>query len=216
MVLFVWDFHGVLEIGNEKFIGETVNQVLQENGFKTRISVENMRLWYGIKLYEYFERLVPDENKNRHISLQALCREKMTEDALQSSIRATPFAHDVLSMIAKNSSDQILISNTSDSILDRYLRIVTMKPYFTHIFPTNIPGQERTKTQVLCEYLQHNPPKKVVIIGDAPSDMELSQVNCTIPTRTYHYVHPGWEHRECSSDYKINDLREILQELGNI
>lgn len=38
MILFVWDFHGVLEKDNEKAVVDISNQVLSEAGFKEKFT----------------------------------------------------------------------------------------------------------------------------------------------------------------------------------
>ena len=54
--------------------------------------------------------------------------------------------------------------------------------------------------------------ERVVIIGDSPGDIELSEVMGLENTTTYLYSHPGKNFREGKADFYINDLRELLKE----
>ena len=71
-------------------------------------------------------------------------------------------------------------------------------------------NKARHKVDVLKEFLINKDYEKVVVIGDSPSDMELGFVSGSI---RYLYTHPGRQHREAKADFKIDDLRKVLNEL---
>tara|TARA_B100000315_G_C14385854_1_gene499607 strand:+ start:617 stop:769 length:153 start_codon:yes stop_codon:yes gene_type:complete len=47
--LFVWDYHGVMEKGNEKAVTEVSNLALQKLGFSQRFTEEESKQLYGSK-----------------------------------------------------------------------------------------------------------------------------------------------------------------------
>ncbi len=55
MKLFVWDFHGTLEKGNEYAVLEMSNIILEKHGHKERFTELQCRELYGKKWYEFFE-----------------------------------------------------------------------------------------------------------------------------------------------------------------
>jgi len=69
--LFVWDFHGTLEKGNENASRAITNNVLAKFGHKVRLSKHDAIKLYGKKWYEYYEYLLPNEPHEVHLTLQA-------------------------------------------------------------------------------------------------------------------------------------------------
>lgn len=54
MKLFVWDFHGVLEQGNEDAVLVISNQILHNFGYTEQFTPAQNRQLYGRKWYEYY------------------------------------------------------------------------------------------------------------------------------------------------------------------
>ncbi|NGX27937.1 MAG: hypothetical protein K940chlam1_00109 [Candidatus Anoxychlamydiales bacterium] len=74
MKLFVWDFHGVLEKGNDVAVIEITSSVLKKIGFKRFLTLREAKLLTGKKWYEYFAYLLPDEPLKIHLDLQVECQ----------------------------------------------------------------------------------------------------------------------------------------------
>lgn len=66
MKLFVWDFHGVLEKGNDAAVAEITNSVLQSFGHSRRMTIQEGELLSGKHWYEYFAFLLPHLNHQEH------------------------------------------------------------------------------------------------------------------------------------------------------
>jgi len=118
MKLFVWDYHGVIEQGNEISSWDVTNRVLNDYGYIERLSQEDAKKLYGNKWYEYFEHILPNESHERHLELQQAGFDFTQNNPKQIAkfIKPTPYVHDVLEEIAKN-HEQILISNTDPGSL---------------------------------------------------------------------------------------------------
>jgi phosphoglycolate phosphatase-like HAD superfamily hydrolase len=216
MKLFVWDFHGVLEKGNEAAVIEISNAVLEEFGYSERFTPEENESLYGRKWYEYFEYLLPTEPHERHLQLQAASFKMSDErwDIVTKHIKPTANAIGVLEAIA-SSHQQIVVSNTKPHALVEYIRTVGMTDYFNHTNAFAVDQHKRdaarTKQDVLREYLESNPQvQQLVIIGDSKSDMALVEV--AGGTR-YLYAHPHRAFKDAESDYQTHDLRDILREV---
>ncbi len=213
--LFVWDFHGVLEKDNEFAVLEVSNIILEKFGYTVRFSKEDNQKLYGVKWYEYFEYLLPEENHKKHLALQQACIDLESEKPhiVDNNIKANDHVHEVLEKIGTK-YDQILISNMSDVALLRFMKVINVTQYFSDgkAFAANsyIGNKVYTKNEILEKYLKDKKFDKLIIIGDTPRDMELKKV---VGGVTYLYNHPNLNFKNCKADYKINDLREILREM---
>lgn len=215
MKLFVWDFHGVLEQGNERAAIAISNDILREFGYREQFTDDDAYRLTGLKWYQYFEDLLPHETYERHFELQAACHTHPDHRALiQKHIRPNDYAADVLTTIAQG-HDQILISNTNPDIMHFFLESVGLHGYFSpeKVFATNHHRKDAklSKADVLADYLQNKEYEAVVAIGDFPADVELVR---QLPHGvSYLYTHSYLDFRDCNPTFRIRDLREVLREL---
>src|SRR3989339_274082 len=109
-------------------------------------------------------------------------------------------------------SHTIVISRTLPESLAVFLEVVQMKDYFPEgsALAVNAHAREteRTKQDVLREFLNGRSYHKIVAIGDSPQDIQLTSVGGGV---SYLYAHPVRTFPACSADYRIRDLREILR-----
>lgn len=217
MKLFVWDLHGVLETGNHRAAVDISNEILNRFGRRERFTYEDGIVLYGRKWYEYFEWLLPDATHDYHLSLQEECFQLSEFDlAIQRRwLAPTTHAWDVLTTIGEQ-HQQILISNTRSGNLELFLKTLQLEKFFPSpnvalAVDGHTQNVHRTKNDVLSDYLATDPRSKeyreIVIIGDSPSDMRLRDVAGGV---TYLYAHPEFAFRDCAADFKINDLRTVL------
>lgn len=215
MKLFVFDFHGVLEKGNEGAVLEVSNHVLNRFGYSERFSEADCGVLYGKKWYEYFAYMLPYEPHQRHLELQEACFNYSDShpEIIARHIQPNDHAHEVLEAIAQHHY-QILISNTKPASLKIFLEAVNMTPYFSSENAFAVDTHEecsiRTKHDVLKEFLRGKDFDRIVIVGDSPEEISLVSV---AGGTSYLYSHPGRPFRDCESDYRINDLRELLKEI---
>lgn len=215
MKLFVWDFHGVLEKDNDLAVLAISNAVLAQHGYKERFSEEDNRKYYGLKWYEYFERLLPNLKKEEHMALQAACF-KFSEDNLNilaTHIKANDYAVEVLKAVNEAGHDQILLSNTRPHDLLWFVEAVGLEAYLpkSKIIGVNAHQKHGAKSDALKDYLSDKVFEEIVIIGDSESDMELKKIGGGV---TYFYSHPHISlNKSVKADYVITDLRKVLSEL---
>ena len=215
MKLFVWDFHGVLEKGNENAVFEVSNKILEQSGYKERFTVEeNLRL-YGQKWYQYFEYLLPYETTKKHLQLQKMCVEfgNKYPSVIQSFIKPNDYAHEVLEK-TQTKHKQILVSNMSKASLFRFMNAVGVTKFFSRgkAFAINSHQVklEKGKSEVLRDFLNGRNFDYIVVIGDKPEDVEMKSVAGGV---SYLYSHPGRDFPNCDADYRINCLKEVLKEI---
>lgn len=216
MKLFVWDYHGVLERGSEYAAQEITNFILERNGFSERLDTKRAEQFSGLKWYEYFERLLPQESHETHFALQEDCFKRSNEmpEILLKHMQPNAGVHEVLSRVSGSNHHQVLFSNTKPESLPKFLNIIGIEPFFPDGYAYAIDSHQKnaqhSKQDALTSFLEGRKYNELIIIGDSPGDMRLAEINGG--TR-YLYRHSGRPFRECEADYKINDLREILREL---
>lgn len=215
MKLFVWDFHGVLEKDNDLAVLDISNIVLEQAGFSERFSEEDNRNYYGLKWFQYFEKLLPGLTNEQHLALQAACFRYAEEnmDILSKYIKPNDHITEVLQAIKRAGHDQIIISNTRPADLVWFVHAVEIEEYFPEdkIFGVNAHEKHGSKKDALINYLGDKNFEDIVIVGDTSNDMKLKDVKGGI---SYFYNHPHVaRHNNADADYTITDLREILREI---
>jgi phosphoglycolate phosphatase-like HAD superfamily hydrolase len=216
MKLFVWDFHGVLERGNENSVVEITNLTLDRYGYNRQMSEKEGHLLYGKRWYEYFSFLLPGLTEEEYFKLQASCFKISEEhpEIVTKHIRLNDHAEYVLKRIEESNNSQILISNTQPKFLDWFVKIVGIEKYFPSArrFAIDDSGKKMTKKECLEAFLQKSSfPDGIVSIGDSPTDMALVE---NVPNAVgYLYSHPGIVHRAANCKYRIHDLRSVLKQL---
>lgn len=215
MKLFVWDFHGVLERGNEAVVVDITNAVLAQQGYAARITAEQVAAHYGRPWYEYFQILLPGETLSRCKGLAKLAvkYQRQHPDSVAVHIVPAAGALEVLAAVAAAGNDQIVISSVAKQDLKMFVRAVGYEKFFPegkYLSAYSFWRGYRSKTAILLEYLKKSGKNydKVVIIGDSKKDiMDLPGAV------TYLYAHPWKEFKDVQTDYKIHDLREVLKEV---
>jgi phosphoglycolate phosphatase-like HAD superfamily hydrolase len=219
MKLFVWDFHGVMEQGNDEAVLEISNHALQMSGYAERFQIEDIRRLYGLKWWEYFADLIPSASKEDHLELQQRCLSGSPDypNITRRCLRPTDGLMEVLGAIEQSGNEQILISNCLQSSLVQFVDKVGIGHFFEgKYFSSHHPEQEGySKAQILAEQLAGRDYDCIVIVGDSPTDIDLGKVarRNGFSAVTYLYAHPGWEFKDCLADHRIRDLREVLREL---
>lgn len=215
MKLFVWDFHGVLEKDNDLAVLDISNIVLEQAGYTERFSEEDNRNFYGLKWFQYFERLLPGLTNEQHLALQAACFRYAEENmhVLAKHIKPNDHIAEVLEAIHKSGHDQIILSNTRPQDLVWFVQAIGIEKYFPEdkIFGVNAHQKHATKKDALKGYLIDKSFQDIIIIGDTENDMELKEVSGGI---TYFYSHPHLRNaKKIQADHLITDLRKILKEI---
>lgn len=217
MKLFVWDFHGVLEKGNDFAVLEITNKALRESGYSRQMTQDEAEMLSGKRWHEYFAFLLPERDAKIYLQLQSLCFEisQNHPEIILQYIQLNDHADYVLQSIKSLGYQQILLSNTPPKPLDAFVKFVGIEDYFqpTHRFGADSHNQQKlTKKNYLEQFLvgKHF-PKGIVSIGDSPSDMAL--IHGYELGVGYLYTHPGRKHRETECHYRIHDLRLVLQEI---
>jgi phosphoglycolate phosphatase-like HAD superfamily hydrolase len=108
--LYVWDFHGTLEKGNEHAVREICQAVLEQYGYYRKVTLDEVLYLYGNSWGNYFKALVP--------SLADETIRQMVESAIQMSQKLTgkymrPMDHslDTLLLLKVKGHTNAIVSN---------------------------------------------------------------------------------------------------------
>ena len=218
MKLFVWDFHGTLEYGNDYAVTDITNLAMRQRGHDRVMTHQESLMLSGKRWHEYFSYLLPDVDQKEHETLQLLCFEisQNQPELIAKHIQLTQHADYVLQEITKSSHQQILVSHTQQDALHWYVEQLDLSKYF---HSSNIYGvdthtcKNRSKQQVVQTILDHDKFEEIISIGDSPLDASLA--NLHPKGKSYLYAHPGKKHRDATAHHKISDLRDVLNCICN-
>lgn len=119
----------------------------------------------------------------------------------------TPGCWDILKVLKARGKHLYVASGSDEHELNEVLDKKGIKKYFNHIF-----GSPRTKKEAVDIILQKHAAKRIVLIGDALSDMKTSKSCDTnfIYMKKYS-IHSRENHTLCQKEatYEIQDLREL-------
>ncbi len=216
MKLVVWDLHGTLEEGSDRAVVDLSNVVLERYGYAERFSYADSGHLSGRKWHEYFQWRLGAGDHERDLALQDACFTLSAENTefQRRYVRPTPHAPLVLEAV-RSAHQQLLISNARPETLRLFIGFLGYGTFFTAGNAFAAGGQAsrspRSKADILAGFLRTaGNYEELLIIGDSPDDMRLRDVAGGI---TYLFAHPGTEFSDCEADFRIRDLRAILDRL---
>jgi phosphoglycolate phosphatase-like HAD superfamily hydrolase len=213
--IVVWDMHGTLEVGNKAAVIACSNAVLQDMGFSERLEQNECDEWYGLKWFQYFQRLLPSESHDVHMELQARSfsySEAHFDDVVAPCLQPTPYSHWVLSQLELRKYLNVLISNTQAKSVPQYTDAVGVTDFFgdfAYAVSNHDPSIPSTKEDSLDIFIQAFNMQKLPIfsVGDSPGDVDLGR---HFRGKGILYAHDRKSMRKCDADYKTTDMRDVL------
>lgn len=214
MNLFVWDFHGVLEKGNENAVIEVTNQILEESGKDARLTEEQCKQFYGKKWHEYFKQLCPElTTEEIRKMIQRGVEITNQTDVIFRHIKPSDHVDQVLKTIKEKNHENLVISNTEINALKKYIRSVKITEFIDHTIGAD--GHKRmfekdSKTILIKEFLKGKNYDKIISIGDRKTDVDLGK---EIGATTYLYSRDKSFEEGKEADFCISNLKEVLKEI---
>lgn len=216
--LFIWDFHGTLEKGNDSAVLEITNRALESSNLTRRMTAAEAELLAGKRWHEYFAFLLPELPHSAHLTLQSQCISisQKHPEITAKYIQINAHAIEVLETIKSSHHTQILVSNTQPHSLDQFLKAVQIEHFFpsTHrVGVDNHTQKDLTKKKWLTSFLMDNQyDGGIISIGDSPADIEL--IECHPKGVGYLYSYPERPHRNVTFKcHKITSLKDVLKEV---
>ncbi|MDQ1294514.1 MAG: hypothetical protein QG608_2397 [Actinomycetota bacterium] len=211
--LFVWDLHGTLECGNEMAVIHLSNEVLAYRGYSERFSESQAIRLYGLKWWQYFRSLLPEQESYIWHALQEDCFQLSERDLRTQAdcMSPSPRSHEVLSEIGKM-HDQILVSNTRPTNLLGFISELGLNAFFSEGKFFAVDGHSdfrATKEKVIDDYLANHPKfDSIIVIGDSGTDMRLGRHVGGIRVL---YNHEYLPRKNVEAEIYTSDLRDVLK-----
>ncbi|QQG42934.1 MAG: HAD family hydrolase [Candidatus Giovannonibacteria bacterium] len=215
-LLFIWDFHGVLEKDNEYAVQRICRQVVKEFGFNTKVYLEDVRRWYGLKWIEYFFNLTEEQDRRKLRKMVKRARE-VSQKIVHKYLKPMNHADYVLSQIKKSGGVNVIVSNARQDRIEDFVKIVGLQKYLYKVI--GIDGHTRFKFSTPMEKANaisrlsagKNYARKI-IIGDSESDILAGKM---VGAKTYLFVKKMNSKKvsDIKADKTIDDLRKILPEI---
>jgi len=205
-ILFVWDFHGVLEKDNELAVHGVTNLVLGEFGYEERASIDDIHKMYGLPWGEYFRLLVPGIEEEPVGEMVRRCRE-LGRPAARRHCKPRDHALETLRKISEGGHANILVSNTAQDDLRFFMDIVGVTPFIDGAI--GIGKKTTSKADIIEDHAAKKSYHKIVVIGDTEKDVEAGLTNGA----TTYLFDPKDNRRQTKAHHVITDLRRVLREL---
>jgi len=206
-ILFIWDFHGVLEKGNELAVLEVTNTVLGEYGYDVRASHEDIMKMYGLRWQEYFRLLITAVDGPTVEEMVARCV-ALGQSAAARHCKPRDHALETLKTIFDEGHSNVIVSNTSQGGLEFFIDLVGVRPFIERAH--GIGGfTSLGKAEIINEYYKREGHRKLVVIGDTENDIEAG---LSTGATTY-YVDSRGQAGHTKAHHSILDLRDVLREL---
>ena len=217
LILFAWDFHGVLEKDNEYAVLEITNRVLKEFKVKRQMTMEQCRLWYGLSWRDYFKNLYPGQQEKLYIRMcQRSLEIQQAEPIIQKYIKPMDGAEEVLSKIQKSGHSNIVISNSDPISIVKFVQMIKLTSYFENLIGVDSQTLKTkklhsNKANYLKKFVKNRSFDKIVVIGDRESDILAGQ---TVGAITYLFTGS-----KCFTDYDlIEEIKPnyVIERLGQV
>ena len=207
MKLFVWDFHGTLEKGNDVKVQKICEKLLGR-----KVDLQLVRKLYGRTWGEYFRELTgnDDDGEIGHLVDEAV---NMGAIMTKGFMQANDYAIQVLREIKIRGDLNAVLSNTRPEHLREFLCRIGAHSLFGKIIGIsreNEVGKHNTpeyKAATIAKMIKEFSPEKVVVIGDAEND-----INAGMRVGAVTFMFDPWgRYPDTKADYRITDLREVLK-----
>lgn len=212
MILFVWDFHGVLNKCNEVALAEQLNFILKKYGFNRKVGVEEALSFSGKHYRQIFLELCPNAPVKQAIEMADFAVSTGIDFA-KRVVRPREHALEVLGKIKASGGINVVASNTAPKNLKEYVEIVGLQGCFDALLSVNCSEVEPTvfsirdhKLKKIKEFIGNKRFEKIKCIGDRETDIELVLL---LKAETYLFNATNSKPKT-KAHHIISDLREVL------
>lgn len=207
-ILFAWDFHGVLEKGNDIAFSKLFLKCYESLNLSKDISEEDILQHYGLKFSDIIQKVIPDADYNiiNHF-FNYFNKDNFAH--VRKYMREREEASYVLGRIKDAGHDNVVISSASQESIDRFVDVIDLRNYFEKIIGIgNYYSEKATKSYFLRLLGSLSRYSKLIMIGDHCNDMFEGK---KLDAKTYLFSENG---KSCpDADNVINRLYDVLKEI---
>jgi len=213
MILFIWDFHGVLEKDNEIALAEQLNFILEKYGFGKRVSVAEALALSGRHYRQIFFDLCPGITVEQAREMGNFAVSTGIEFA-RRYVKPREHAIEVLRKIKERGNINVVASNTAPKALKEYLKMTSLEEYVDVLFPVvceHVDPESFSihdyKLEKIRKFIKDEKFEKIKCVGDNEWDVEFG---LKLGAETYLFV-PNKLKLKTKAHHIISDLREVLK-----
>ena len=206
----------MLEKGNDKVFYDLLKDCSQRFGLNQDFTFDEMMQVYGMKIFDIVHWFNPELEENYFRSNILPYLKENTFKYAKKNIQAQDSSEKVLSEIIERGHQNIVVSNASQEVIEKFVSLVRLENYFQQIIGVGgfkySGNGEFSKADAVRKNFDLGLFEKTIFIGDHPSDMKAGR---ELGSTTYLF---SKRIEECeNADYIIQDLNVIItRELGTV
>lgn len=167
----------------------------------------------GYPLEEIFMMLFPSLEEKKRYELSIICTVNLVEMIREKKGSLIDGVEETIKTLKSLNYNMLVASNGARSYVEAILETYDLKKFFSEpfIYPE---GQIKNKTDIIGEYLNLHPGRKLIMIGDRYTDLAAAREN-GIPFIGCAFGHAGADEIE-GEKYIVNDFRDLPEMLKKI
>ena len=219
--LFIWDFHGTLEIGTLDVLTGIANNLLQENGSNKKYSTKEFAELESFSWRTFFASNLPNlDPKQISAIAEEAYNEKRFGKLIEQYSRPNDGTLDLLKRIKEDGGINIIVSNSRQDKLGFYISHIGIEHFIDEYYGmddgTIKSGQDvlKKKVDTIKSILHAHQGCDVYITGDAEIDFIAARL---VPVTGIFWIMPPERQKEVGAGISSQQLRCIvsLDEITN-
>jgi phosphoglycolate phosphatase-like HAD superfamily hydrolase len=210
--LYVWDFHGTLEKGNELAVREICQAVFEGHGYYRKVTLKEVQDLYGRSWGNYFKALIPSLNEE---TVKAMVEEavSMSEKISRKYIKPMDYALDTLLLLKTKGHTNIVVSNCRQYRVDAFLESIGLSPLMAAMIglceekvmlDADVAKQ---KAAHIMKFANGRKFDRTFVIGDKETDVDAGLL---AGAQTVLF-NPRKTNVDTKAHHTITDLRDVLR-----
>jgi adenosylhomocysteine nucleosidase len=167
----------------------------------------------GLTLEDIFIKLFPLLDRSERIKLSVICTDNLVNMIREKKGRLIDGADETLKSLNSMNYNMLVASNGARDYVEAILETYNIKRFFSEPF-IYAEGKIQNKSDIVRRYLELNPERRLIMIGDRATDRSAARDN-NIPFIGCAFGHAG-EDEIKDEKYIVHSFGEIVEILGKI
>ena len=167
----------------------------------------------GLTLDDIFIKLFPLLTGDERVQLSLMCTDNLVNMIKEKKGSLIDGVDETLKKLHSMNYNMLVASNGARDYVEAILETYDIKKFFSEPF-IYAEGKIKNKTEIIKRYLELNPERKLVMIGDRATDLDAAKYN-NIPFIGCAFGHAGDDEIK-GEKYIVNDFRDIVDVLNAI
>ena len=207
----IYDAGDILE---ESFREGVINFI--ESGFSKSLDIptrDEIIATLGLTLDDIFSTLFPLLDRDERVELYHICTDNLVRMIREKKGRLIEGVDETLKRLNSMNFNMLVASNGAREYVEAILETYDIKRFFSEPF-IYAEGPINDKSDIVKRYLELNPERRVIMIGDRATDLAAARDN-NIPFIGCAFGHAGADEIK-GEKYIVHNFRGIIDILKNI